>query len=60
MAEAVEAFLGAFVGGFEVVGDLVKGLADSRVVCAHHVGRFLGSMYSRWKVDGREPSGLYG
>lgn len=43
LAEAVEAFLGAFVGGFDVVGDLVEGLTDSRVICAHHFVGILGS-----------------
>lgn len=36
MGEVVEAFLGGFVCGFEVLGDLVEGLADSRVVATDH------------------------
>ena len=36
VGEVVEAFLGGFVCGFEVLGDLVEGLADSGVVATDH------------------------
>lgn len=35
VGEGVEAFLGGFVGGLEVLGDLVDSLADSRVARTH-------------------------
>ena len=37
MGEVVEALLGGLVGGFEVLGDLVDGLADSGVVATDHL-----------------------
>ena len=35
LGEAEEGSLGAKVGGFEVLGDLIEGLADAGVVAAH-------------------------
>lgn len=36
MGEVVEAFLGRFVCGLEVMGDVVEGLADPGVVATEH------------------------